>query len=109
MTNWLELTPNPLSATAAITFVSDPTAGAINIFHGTTRAELDPTGRQLLALDYEAYPEMANQQFQSLAETARSRWPIRKLAILHRTGRVNITEPSVIIAVSTPHRADSFQ
>jgi molybdopterin synthase catalytic subunit len=109
MTNWLELTTNPLSPTAVIDFVSDPTAGAIDIFLGATRAELDPTGRQLLALDYEAYPEMANQQFRSLAETARSRWPIRKLAILHRTGRVNVGDPSVIIAVSTPHRADSFQ
>jgi molybdopterin synthase catalytic subunit len=107
--NWLELTTNPLSPAAAIDFVSDPTAGAIDIFLGTTRAELDPTGRQLLALDYEAYTEMAQQQFTTLADTAASRWPICKLAILHRLGRVPIAHPSVIIAVSTPHRADSFQ
>ena len=52
---------------------------------------------------------MALNQLQSLAAAARQRWPILKLALLHRIGRVPVGEPSVIIAVSTPHRADAFE
>jgi molybdopterin synthase catalytic subunit len=51
---------------------------------------------------------MALEQLQKLATTARSRWPICKLAVLHRIGDVPVAEPSVIIAVSTAHRADAF-
>jgi molybdopterin synthase catalytic subunit len=104
--DWLELTKQPLSAAAAIHFVTDPTAGAIDIFLGTTRAE---SAKELLALDYEAYDEMAIQQFRMLADMARKRWPIRKLVILHRLGRVVVGEPSVLVAVSTPHRAQAFE
>src|SRR5580658_1442178 len=106
--DWLELTDQPLSATAAIEFLSDPAAGAIDIFLGTTRSESDADRRHLIALDYEAYDEMAQQQFCGLVETARNRWPIRKLVILHRLGRVAVGEPSVLIGVSTPHRDEAF-
>src|SRR5271156_314515 len=107
--DWLELTNQPLSAAAAIEFISDPAAGGSDIFLGNTRTETDPHGRQLVALDYEAYAEMAQQQLQALAVTARSRWPICKLAILHRLGRVAVANPSVLIAVSTPHRHEAFE
>jgi molybdopterin synthase catalytic subunit len=107
--DWLELTDQPLSSPAAMEFLSDPAAGAIDIFLGTTRSESNPDGRQLVALDYEAYNEMARNQFLALAESARNRWPIRKLVILHRLGRVAVGEPSVLIAVSTPHRSDAFE
>jgi molybdopterin synthase catalytic subunit len=52
---------------------------------------------------------MAMAQLADLAKRARERWPILKLVILHRTGRVACAEPSVVIAVSTPHRAESFE
>ena len=52
---------------------------------------------------------MANRQLAALASVARQRWPIVKLALLHRLGRVSIAESSVLIAVSTPHRAESFE
>jgi molybdopterin synthase catalytic subunit len=107
--DWLELTDQPLSSAAAMEFLSDPAAGAIDIFLGTTRSESNSDGRQLVALDYEAYNEMARNQFLALAQSARNRWPIRKLVILHRLGRVAVGAPSVLIAVSTPHRSDAFE
>ena len=106
--DWIELLDTPLQTEAAVRFVTSPTAGGIDVFLGTTRAETSKDGRTLLALDYEAYPEMAVEQLRRLAERARSQWPIEKLAILHRIGRVGIGEPSVVIAVATPHRAESF-
>ena len=92
----------------ATAFVHDPHAGGIAVFLGTTRAERRSDGADLLALDYDAYPEMAATQLRDLAARARGQWPVIKLALLHRTGRVPLGEPSVLIAVSTPHRADAF-
>jgi molybdopterin synthase catalytic subunit len=107
--DWIEISPQPLLVDRAMSFVSAPRAGGVDIFLGTTRAEKHGDGRDLLALDYEAYIEMATQQLHDLSGQAREKWPIVKLAILHRTGRVAIGEPSVIIAVSCPHRADAFE
>jgi molybdopterin synthase catalytic subunit len=106
--NWIEILPNPLSVERAVAFVTDPSAGGIDVFLGTTRLEKSKDGRDLVALDYEAYHEMAIASLNELAAEARRHWPIVKLAILHRTGRVAPGEPSVIIAVSCPHRAESF-
>ena len=104
----VHLTSEPLDAAAAVAFVTDGHAGGIDVFLGTTRAETAPDGRVLIALDYEAYEQMAAEQLRDLARRAREQWPIVKLALLHRTGRVAIGEPSVLIAVSTPHRGDAF-
>jgi molybdopterin synthase catalytic subunit/L-amino acid N-acyltransferase YncA len=98
-----------LKVGTATKLVSDARAGGIDVFLGTTRAERSPDGRELLALDYEAYEEMALQQMRQLARRAREQWPIVKLALLHRVGRVALGEPSVIIAVASPHRAESFE
>ena len=110
MDDWLEIMGTPLPTERAIGFVSVPEAGGVAVFLGTTRAENHPqSGHPLLALDYEAYPELANRQLGELARDARRKWPILKLAVLHRTGRVGLAEASVVIAVSTPHRAESFE
>jgi molybdopterin synthase catalytic subunit len=106
--DFIEIRETTLSAADAIAFVAAPAAGGIDVFLGTTRAEKSSDGRELVALDYEAYSEMALQQMRDLAKRAREKWLIAKLAILHRVGRVVVGEPSVIIAVSTPHRADAF-
>jgi molybdopterin synthase catalytic subunit len=107
--DWLEIRGDALPVAKAIAFTSTPLAGGIDVFLGTTRAETTADGRELLALDYEAYAEMADQQLRAFAKEARQRWPIVRLVILHRTGRVALGEPSVLIAVSTPHRAESFE
>ena len=82
------LTADPLDAAAAVAFVSDPDAGGIAVFLGTTRSERRADGVELLALDYDAYPEMAAAQLNELPARACRRWPIVRIAMLHRTGRV---------------------
>ena len=107
--DWIEIIATPLDATRAIEFVSAPEAGGINVFLGTSRCETASGGRELVALDYEAYREMALQQMHELARLAREKFPIVKLAVLHRVGRVALAEPSVVIAVSSPHRGQAFE
>jgi molybdopterin synthase catalytic subunit len=107
--DWIELIDQPLDAARVVAFVTDPNAGGITIFLGATRAETNPSGQPLLALDYDAYREMAIKQMSELAARAKEKWPVERLAILHRTGRVNVGDPSVIIGVSTPHRAQAFE
>jgi molybdopterin synthase catalytic subunit len=107
--DFIAILANKISSETPVQLVTDPAAGGIAVFCGTTRAEKHADGRDLIALDYEAYSEMATQQMRDLAVRAREKWPIIKLAILHRIGRVNIAEPSVVIAVSTPHRGDAFE
>ena len=89
--------------------VTDPAAGGVCVFLGTTRAERAPDGRSLVALDYEAYAEMAESQLLDLAARAHMKWPIRRLVLLHRLGRVALGEASVLIAVATPHRGEAFE
>lgn len=102
--DWLDLLTTQLSVAEATAFVTAPAAGGIDIFLGTTRAE-----GNLLALDYQAYDTMARRQLRDLADQARAQWPVIRLVILHRLGRVSIGQASVLIAVSTPHRAEAFE
>jgi molybdopterin synthase catalytic subunit len=109
MSDLIDLTSDPLRVDQAIAFVTCPQAGGIAAFLGTTRAETNPAGAALAALDYEAYADMALAAMRSLAARARERWPITKLALLHRTGCVAVGEPSVLVAVSSGHRAEAFE
>jgi len=107
--DWVQLHSDPIDLGPVLQFVTDADAGGIDIFLGTTRAETHADGRALLRLDYDAYAEMALQQMRELAKEARTRWPIERIALLHRTGPVDVGQASVIIAVSTAHRAESFE
>jgi len=100
------LTETSLRLEELIEFVTDPEAGAIATFIGTTRNNND--GRKVIALDYDAYPEMAEKELARLGEEAKNKWPICRMAIVHRIGPVQITEPSVMIAVSAAHRDAAF-
>lgn len=100
------VTQEPLNLQELIDFVTDPEAGAIATFIGTTRNNND--GRKVIALDYEAYPEMAEKELARLGEQAKQKWQICRMAIAHRLGPVQITEPSVMIAVSAAHREAAF-
>src|SRR3954466_8408260 len=101
--DWIDILDTPLE-TSATDRVLDADAGGVATFLGTTRSEVNAAGQSLVALDYEAYREMALKQMHDLGQRARQRWPIITLVLLHRVGRVALAEPSVLIAVSTPHR-----
>lgn len=105
----VQLQSTPLDVGAAIDAVGAGDSGGIAVFVGTTRRETNASGQELVALDYEAYREMALEQMHRLSEEARRRWPIVRIVMLHRTGIVKVGEPSVLVAVSTPHRAEAFE
>jgi molybdopterin synthase catalytic subunit/molybdopterin converting factor small subunit len=100
------LTAEPLSLDAVVDEVRSERAGAIATFVGTTRVE--SRGRTVQHLDYEAYEGMAENVMAELAASLRQRYDLCEVAIHHRTGRVEIGEASVIIAVSAPHRQDAL-
>src|SRR5881227_3577234 len=81
--------------------------GAVVLFLGTVR-ELT-AGRVTVALDYEAYPGMAEKKLAEVEAETRARWPVGDLALVHRLGRLEVSEVSVAVAVSCPHRAQAFE
>lgn len=101
-----QLTHDPIDYAASLEAVRSKAAGAVVLFLGTVREMT--AGRQTLALDYDAYPEMALVQMQKLEAQARERWPIVALEIIHRLGHLELGEISVSIALSCTHRADAF-
>jgi molybdopterin synthase catalytic subunit len=100
------VTNQPIDLDDLVRFVTDPEAGAVATFIGTTRNNNE--GRQVIALDYEGYPEMAEKELRRIGEDAKTKWPICRMAITHRLGPVQIGEASVIIAVSSAHRDAAF-
>ena len=102
----MDITAAPLDAAAVTAGVARGSDGAIATFVGIVRNE--NAGRQVLWLDYEAYAPLAIKAFERIAQEAASQWPEVRLAIQHRTGRVDIGEASVVIAAAAPHRADAF-
>ncbi len=103
----IQLTHDPIDTQRGLADVQSHRAGAVVVFWGTTR---EFTGeRQTVQLSYEAYPEMAQSQLEQLEAQARERWPLEGCLIVHRLGEVGLGEPSVLIAVSSPHRRDAFE
>ena len=100
------VTDKPINLQELVDWVTDPAAGAIATFIGTTRNNNE--GRRVIALDYDGYPEMAEKELARIGADAQTKWPIYKMAIVHRLGPVQITEASVIIAVSAGHRDAAF-
>jgi molybdopterin synthase catalytic subunit len=96
------LSAEPLSLDAVVNEVRSDEAGALATFLGTVRRH--SRGRTVLHLDYEAYEEMAEQMLAELAAALKAKHELTEIAIHHRVGRVEIGEPSVVIAVSARHR-----
>ena len=101
------ITPEPLDALALMEAVRCDAAGAIALFAGVVRNE--NLNRRVEYLEYDAYPPMAERKMAEIADEVRARWPVTGVAMAHRTGRLEIGEASVIIAVSSPHRADAIE
>ncbi len=102
-----EVTEEPLSADEVASRVTNPYSGATLVFVGTVREWTK--GKRTVLLEYEAYPEMAVEQMKKIGREVEEKWPGARIAIVHRVGRLEITEASVVIAVATPHRADAFE
>jgi len=86
--------------------VAAPDAGAVVLFFGTVRNNTD--GRPVTCLEYEAYPPMAEKKMAEIAEEIAQKWRIHRVAMMHRTGKLEIGEVSVAVAVASPHRKDGF-
>jgi MoaE-MoaD fusion protein len=106
-TDLVEVTAAPLSEERVMAAVGDPGAGGLVLFSGVVREE---TGaRRVKYLEYEAHAPMAAAKMREIASAVRARWPgVRGVALLHRIGRLEIGESSVMIAVSSPHRGEAF-
>jgi molybdopterin synthase catalytic subunit len=111
---WLGLTDAELPVAAAYEWCVLPTCGAVVLFSGTVRDHaVDDDGvmrTQVQHLVYEAYDEHAVAAFAKIADEVRQRWPrTGRIAILHRTGRLELCDSSVVVAVSSPHRPEAFE
>ena len=100
------LTHGPVNLTSVVVEVVDEQAGAIATFLGTVRAR--SRERDVIALEYEAYEEMAEDVMAGIADELQARYELCKVAMSHRLGRVEVGETSVAIAVSAPHRQDAL-
>ena len=101
-----ELTADPLDARRLEAAVSHRGAGAICTFTGVVRDS--SRGRSVTHLDYEAYAEMAIAQMRRIVDEIAEQWPEARVAMAHRTGRLEIGEASVVVCVSCPHRAEAI-
>jgi MoaE-MoaD fusion protein len=97
---WARVTEEELSLDAVAERVRDPRAGAVVTFQGVTR--------EVERLDYEAYVEMAEERLAQIARDAVERHGLCAAAVEHRVGEVPLSEPSVVVAVSAPHRGEAF-
>jgi len=97
----------PINLTGMIERASDPRAGGVCTFTGTVRAESDGD-RQLLALEYSAYAEMAITKLREIRSAALERFDVTEVIVEHRIGRLELGEVSVAIVVAAPHRVDAF-
>ncbi|HUV13336.1 MAG TPA: molybdenum cofactor biosynthesis protein MoaE [Acidobacteriota bacterium] len=100
------ITQERIDIDSVIQAVQSPKAGAITTFDGRVRNH--SRGKRVKHLYYEAYTEMALTELTSIRESALKKWPLDKVAIVHRLGQLEIGETSVFIAVSSAHRADAF-
>jgi molybdopterin synthase catalytic subunit len=100
------LVDGPIDLAAVVAEVEDERAGAIATFQGTVRRR--SRGRDVIALEYEAYSGMAEKVMAEIADGVKERYDLCDVAITHRTGRCEIGEVSVAIAVSAPHRQDAL-
>jgi molybdopterin synthase catalytic subunit len=102
------LSPEALDRDALRMEVSDPAAGAVLVFEGTVRDHSEGlTG--VIALEYEAQASMAGKIISAIIERTSREVPVRKVAVRHRLGRVELGEPTIIIAVSASHRDEAYR
>jgi molybdopterin synthase catalytic subunit len=106
--DWVAVSSRPLPVDAATAWATTPGSGAVVVFLGVVRDHAD--GRDdVTALTYEAYEAQAEAKLREVGQAARRRWPvIDRVALLHRVGHLQLSETSVAVVVSSPHRAEAF-
>ena len=102
----IRLTHDPIDYLALTESVRRPDCGAVALFLGTVRDLTD--GKVTTALDYEAYPSMAEKKMAEIETDSRSRWQVGNIALVHRLGHLAVGDISVAVAVSSPHRSEAF-
>lgn len=107
MPDSISILEEPIDYTALTEQVRSHDCGAVVLFMGTVREMTQ--GKQTVALDYEAYPEMAYKTLQQLIDEARAQWNVHSIGIEHRVGHLTLGEISVAIAVSSAHRKEAFE
>jgi MoaE-MoaD fusion protein len=105
--NEVRIVREPIATEAVLAALKRPEDGAAVVFEGVVRD--NTRGRRTLYLDYEAYEIMAQKQLESLAEQAREHFAVRAVSIVHRLGRLEIGETSVLIVVASAHRGPAFE
>jgi molybdopterin synthase catalytic subunit len=107
--DWVLLTSHPLPAETATEWATTPGSGAVVCFQGVVREHSE--GRDgVRGLTYEAYEEEAARRFMEIGAEARRRWPdVERLALLHRLGDLALSDTSVVVVASAPHRSEAFE
>lgn len=107
--DWLEITSLPLPVDTATAWATTPGSGAVVCFLGVVREHSE--GRNgVRGMTYEAYQEEATRRFAEIADETRKRWPgVERLALLHRIGDLALSDTSVAVIASAPHRAEAFE
>ncbi|XP_040833462.1 molybdopterin synthase catalytic subunit [Ochotona curzoniae] len=103
----IKFTTEKLAVEEISQLVISPPCGAVSLFVGTTRNNFE--GKKVLSLEYEAYLPMAENEIRKICGDIRQRWPVAHIAVFHRLGLVPVSEASVVIAVSSAHRAASLE
>lgn len=101
------ITDKPIHVNECVEHVTRNEAGAINTFIGTVREFTK--GKRTLYLEYQAYPSMAEKKLKQIGDEIARKWENTETVIVHRVGRLEISDIAVVIAVSTPHRNDAFE
>ena len=102
----IKLSSHPLDIQSCMHWVQAPEAGGISLFIGTVREFTN--GKRVISLEFEAYEHMAVKEMTIIAEAAKRKWEVNKIALHHRTGLLSVGDIPVVIAVSSAHRAASF-
>jgi len=102
-----EVTAEALDPDRVVEHVRRDETGAVALFYGVVRNE--NLGRRVIHLEYDAYPEMATTVMERIANEIKERFNIADVAIQHRTGRLEIGETSLLVAVSSAHRSEAFE
>jgi len=107
--DWIAVAPEPLPVEAATAWATTPRSGAVVVFLGVVRDHAE--GREgVHGLTYEAYEDEAASRLAAVAVAARGQWPTsERIALLHRVGHLELSEASVAVVVSSPHRAEAFE